>query len=130
MNVCRKCGEQIGNGLTLCAGHYKSAKAQYKIDLANYKVAVAKWEAMTPDEQNVAHSAAEAFAVKNYAAEVGAILGASIWYYLYTLIKIDGAIGFAIFIATSILFSSIKPLSTIAGKTARALLRGLIYYAI
>jgi hypothetical protein len=130
MNVCRKCGEQIDNGLTLCAGHYKSAKAQYKSDLANYKVAIEKWEAMTPEERSAAHSAAETFAVKNYAGEVGAILGLSIWYYLHTRIKIDGLVGFLILVASTAIFSSIRPLASAAGKTARALLRGLIYFAI
>lgn len=130
MNVCRKCGEQIDNGLTLCAGHYKSAKAQYKSDLAHYRVALEKWEAMTPEEKSAAHTAAEAFAVNNYAGEVGAILGLSIWYYLHTRFEIDGLIGFAILIVSTIFFSSVKPLASAAGKTARALLRGLIYFAI
>ena len=128
MNTCKKCRAPIPMGRNYCDAHYNEAMMIYHQQLVQYEQDLEYWESLSDEEKLHYHREAEKFSVKLYAISVGAIIGGLIWYMFHE--SMDNLVGLIIFGLSIFITSGIRPIRVFIGRSARAILKGVIIFLI
>jgi len=101
---------------------------EYDSAMVNYRNQVSIWESMSAASKTAANAKAEKNAIGGSAGLVGLIIGALIWYKAFP--DLDALIGIGILIGFVIIFTMIKPLRLLVGRTTRLFVHAIGYFIV
>lgn len=128
MATCKECGANLPHGRNYCMAHYSEAMRIYKRKLNKYHQDLAEWNNLSHNEREKKNNVAEEGTVTTFAIAIGIIIGGILWYFASKTYQIDGLIGIAILITSTLFISIPKPIREAVGRCTRGALMAAMYF--
>jgi hypothetical protein len=106
------------------------ALADYEAALVNYQNSMSVWNSMSVEEQALANANAEEWSIGGYAGIIGFLVGVVIWIALARTQSIDALIGITILAISTSVFTIVKPIRVIVGRSTRLIFHAAIYFIL
>jgi hypothetical protein len=122
-HICKRCALYIPTDHQFCEKHYEEAKAHFQEKYQHHLEKKARWDALEPQEQALAHDEANLKELRNYTLKFS-LLMTFILHYIYTPRAII-TVSLAFTLVGGALYSS--RLASSLGRFVRGITRGIKY---